>query len=128
MLAKNQHPLKITLIVYHLHEHKLQADSIVSEWPSTDAHQCHTPATLSTACLKEPGHMPFPDQQACNYIFCILPGFLKDLPRVELWSVVLQPGQKLHWPSSKFDSTSRQFLSRHLAYTFLGRLRIDISR
>ena len=29
-LAKHQHPHEMTLIVYHLHEHKLQADSRVT--------------------------------------------------------------------------------------------------
>ena len=52
----------MTLIVYHLHEYKLQADSGVTSWPSTDAHQCHTPATLSRAYLGEPDCMPFLDQ------------------------------------------------------------------
>ena len=52
------------LIVYHLHEHKLQADSRVTSCPSTDAHQCHTPAVLSRAYLEELGHMPFLDQQS----------------------------------------------------------------
>ena len=39
----------------------------------------------------------------------------------------LLPGWKPHWPSYSFDSTiSRHFLSRHLAYTFPGKLRSDI--
>ena len=47
--------------------------------------------------------------------------------RIKIWSVVLRPGQKPHWPSSSFDSTiSRHFLSRHLAYTFPGKLMSDI--
>ena len=41
--------------------------------------------------------------------------------------MVLWPGRKLHWSSSSFNSTiSRHFLSRYLAYTFPGKLRIDI--
>ena len=29
-LAENQHPLEMSFIVYYLHEHKLQADSILT--------------------------------------------------------------------------------------------------
>ena len=50
-------------------------------WPLTEAHQCHTSAALSRAYLEEPGHMSFQDQQVCEDILCILPGFLKDLSR-----------------------------------------------
>ena len=49
--------------------------------------------------------------------------------RVKIWSVVLRPGQKPHWPSSNFDFTiSRHFLLRHLAYISPGRPRNDIPR
>ena len=34
----------------------------MSLWPSTDAYQCLTPATLSRAYLEELCHTPFPDQ------------------------------------------------------------------
>ena len=54
----------MSLIVYHLHEHKLQTDSRVTKWPSTNAHQCHTAAALSRAFLEKPGRMPFLDQQS----------------------------------------------------------------
>ena len=38
---------------------------------------------------------------------------------------MLRPGRKPHWPSSSFDSTiSRHFLSRQLAYTFPGKLKL----
>ena len=53
----------MTLIVYHLHEQKLEADSGVIDWQSTDINQCNTPAALSKAYLEEPGHMPSLDQQ-----------------------------------------------------------------
>ena len=53
----------MTVIVYYSHEHKLQADNRVIEWPSTAAYQCQTLAALSRAYLEEPGHMPFLDQQ-----------------------------------------------------------------
>ena len=47
--------------------------------------------------------------------------------RLKIWSVVLRPGQKPHWPSSNFDSTiSWHFFSRHLTDIFPGRLRSDI--
>ena len=36
----------------------------MTSWPSTDAHQCHTPAALSKAYLEEPGRIPFSDQQS----------------------------------------------------------------
>ena len=45
---------------------------------------------------------------------------------MKIWSEAPRPGRKLHWPSSSFDPTiSRHFLSRHLAYTFPGKLRSD---
>ena len=54
--------------------------------------------------------------------------FSKTFLIVKIWSVVLRPKRKPHWPSSSFDSTiSRHFLSRHLAYTFSWMLRYDIS-
>ena len=41
--------------------------------------------------------------------------FLKICFQVKIWSVVLRPGRKPHWPFSSFDSTiSRHFLSRYL--------------
>ena len=40
------------LIVYRLHEHKLEADSRVTSWPSTATHQCLTPAALSRGYLQ----------------------------------------------------------------------------
>ena len=52
----------MTLQVYHLHEHELQAKSRVKKWMSIDAHQCNTPAALSRAYLDEPVRMPSPDQ------------------------------------------------------------------
>ena len=64
ILAEGQHPHEMTLIVYHLHEHKLQTDSRVTKWPSTDAHQCHSPAALSRNYLEKPGHISFLDQQS----------------------------------------------------------------
>ena len=64
ILGEDQHPHKMTLIVYHLHKHKLCADSRVTLWPATDAHQCHISAALSTTYLEEPGHMPSVDQQS----------------------------------------------------------------
>ena len=43
--------------------------------------------------------------------------------RVKVWSVVLRLGRKLHRPLSSFHSIIFwHFLSRHLAYTFLGKL------
>ena len=52
------------LTVYHLHEHKLQADGRVTYRPSTDVHQCHTPTALSKTHIEESGDMPFLDQQS----------------------------------------------------------------
>ena len=49
----------MTLIVYHSHKHELQADSRVTLWSSTDAHQCYTPAALYRAYLEEPDHTLF---------------------------------------------------------------------
>ena len=54
----------MTLIAYHLHKHKLLADSRMTYRQSTDAHQCHTLAALSIAYFKEAGHMPFLDQKS----------------------------------------------------------------
>ena len=54
----------MNLIVYHLHEHKLQADSRVILWLSTDVNECHTPAAPSEAYFEKPAHMPFLEQQS----------------------------------------------------------------
>jgi len=55
--------------------------------------------------------------------------FSKICWRVKIWSVVLRPGREPHWVSSSFDSIiSRHLVSRHLAYTFLGRLRRETAR
>ena len=60
--------------------------------------------------------------------FAYFQDFSKICLRMKIWSMVLRPGRKPHWPSSNFDSTIfRHFLSRHLAYTFHGRLKSDIS-
>ena len=59
ILAEDQHLHEMILNVYHLLEHKVQAESRVTQWPSTDAHQRHTPTALSKAYLEEPVHMPF---------------------------------------------------------------------
>jgi len=54
--------------------------------------------------------------KACADIFSIIPRFLKIFLDSEVWSVVLQPGRKLHWVSFRFDSIiSRYLFSRHLA-------------
>ena len=38
----------------------------------------------------------------------------------KIWSVVLRPGRKPHWPSSNFDSTiSRHFFQRSWHTSFL---------
>ena len=63
-LAKDLHQHEMTFIVYHLHEDKLQADSRVTNWQSTDIHQCHTPTVLPRAYLKDPSHMPFLNQHS----------------------------------------------------------------
>ena len=74
----------MTLIVYHFHEHKLQADSRLTQRLSTDARQCNTPAALSRAYHEEPGHMFFLDQQSMQrHSLHTIPRFLKDLPQSE---------------------------------------------
>ena len=80
-LAEDKRPQEMTLIVYHLHEHKLQADSRVTLWPSTNAHLCRIPAARSRAYPEEPGHIPFLSQRSMRIRICILLEFLKDLVR-----------------------------------------------
>ena len=76
--GQDQYLHEMTLIVYHSNEHKLQFDSRVAQLPSTNAHQCHTPAALSKACHEELGHTPFLHAKTCKTlqdILCILQRF-----------------------------------------------------
>ena len=85
-LAENQHPHEMTLIVYHLHKNKLQANSRVTQLPLIDAHQCHTPAALSRAYLEKPGHMIFLNQHSMSRHSLRIPRisrFLKNFPQSE---------------------------------------------
>jgi len=70
--------------------------------PATGGRQHRTHATLPIAFHKEPHRMLSRGQQICEDIFSILPRFLKILLESEMWSVVLQPGQKPHWVSFNF--------------------------
>ena len=68
--AEDQNLHKMTVIVYNLHEHKLQADCKAAKWPLTDAHQCHTLTALSRAYLEEPVHMPSTKTLFGKYSLC----------------------------------------------------------
>ena len=90
-------------------------------------YQCHTSAALSRAFLllffflEEPDHMPFLDQQSMRKRPLHTSRISEKIClRVKIWSVVLQTGQKPHWPSSTFDSTiSRHFFKRTWHTPFL---------
>ena len=45
---------------------------------------------------------------------------------MKIWFEELRHGENPYWPSSSFDFTiSRQVFSRHLGYTFLGKLKTN---
>ena len=86
-------------------------------WPSTP-YSRNTPKYFH----EEPRRMFSRGRQSMPKRFGILPRFL------EIWSVVL-PGRKPHWVWPSFGSIiSRYLFSRHMAYTFLGRLRREMPR
>ena len=109
-LAEEKHTHKMTLIVYHSLEHKLQLDSRLTSWPFTDP--------INAKLLQ---HFPSLYRGTRSYVFSKLTkhtktffaysqDFSKICLRVKIWSVVLRPGRKLHWPFLSFDSTiSRNF-------------------
>jgi len=104
-------------------EHGLLVSSRKTKWQEKFDHQCHTPTKLSKVYLEEPDEV----KKAYKEVFVIFPRFLKDLLRSEDLVRDARPGRKPHCPPSNFDSTiSRHFLSRHLAYTFPGKLISDI--
>ena len=63
-LAEERYPHEMTFIFYYLHEHKHQAGSRVTKWPSAVANLCHTLQHYPELIIKEPGHMPFLNQQS----------------------------------------------------------------
>ena len=110
------------LIVYCVH--KLQADCRVTLWPPTDASSL--PYCCSTGQHLSRGTRSYAFSKSTTITktsFCILAGFLKDL----LQSKNLVRGAATSIKSTLatfhfFDSTSsRYFLSKHLAYTFPGK-------
>ena len=85
--AEDQHPHKMSFIVYHSHEHKLQ----VTKWPSTDARENYTPAVLYTVYLEEPGHMHSLDQQRMRtHPLHTLRTSQKISFKAKVWSAVLR--------------------------------------
>ena len=92
----------------------------------------NTPAALSRVYLEEPSHTSFLDQQSLQRHFLhLLQGFFKDLSQKE--NLVRGAATWMKTILAVFQLTlirlnSRHFVSRHLAYTFPGRLRSDDSR
>ena len=117
LLVEVQHQRWTAVILLPWHRKKLLSKNTVT-WQ------------LSTLLLQ---HFPMLSWGTRSYAFsrwtnlCKGPysqDFSKICWRVNISSVVLRPGQKLHWVSSSFGSIiSWHCFSRHMAYTFPGRLR-----
>jgi len=111
------------------HGLKLMCMKTVTWRPVTGSRQHRTPATFPKAFHQKPGRMLSRVQQNMCKRLWHAPRFLENLPVSKNWSVVLRLGRKQHWVSPNFCSIiSRYLVSRHLAYTFPGRLRREMQR
>ena len=114
----------MTSIIYYFRERKLQADSSTNfrlMWRNGISRCPAVPYSRSTLQGLSRVTRWYAFSRSAKHTktsFAYSQDSQSIVSKVKFWPVVLQSGQKPHWPSSNFDSTiSRHFIYlRHLAF------------